>query len=161
QSDNVVLNRVMERSLRDLHLLQTSLAGQKFFAAGVPWFVALFGRDSLIAALQTLAYNPDLAAHTLRLLARYQGQKVDQWRGARAGRIMDELRVGELAHLNEIPQTPYHGTVDATALFLILLARHAAWTGDLSLFNELRSHVERALAWKAQYGDQDKDGYLE
>jgi glycogen debranching enzyme len=155
QSDSVVLERVLERSLRDLHLLQTSLEGQKFFAAGVPWFVTSFGRDSLIAALQTLAYDPDIAEQTLPLLVRYQGQQVDERRDEEPGKIMNELRVGELAHLNEIPPTPYYGTIDTTPLFLILIACHAAWTGDLSLFNDLRDHSELALSWMAQYGDQN------
>jgi glycogen debranching enzyme len=102
-----------------------------------------------------------VAAQTLRLLASYQGQDVDAGRDEEPGKIMHELRVGELAHLNEIPQTPYYGTVDATPLFLILLAQHAAWTGDLTLFRDLRRHIERALAWIATYGDQNGDGYLE
>ncbi len=160
-SDSILLNRLMDRSLRDLHLLQTTSGGQKFFAAGVPWFVTLFGRDSLIAALQTLAYDPDIAVQTLRILANYQGQKLDPWRDEEPGKIMHELRVGEMARLNEIPQTPYYGTIDATPLFLILIARHAAWTGDLTLFNDLRDNIERALAWMAESGDQNGDGYIE
>ena len=160
-SDSLLFNSIIDRSLRDLHLLQTTIQGQQFFAAGVPWFVALFGRDSIIAALQMLPYNSAIAAQTLRLLASYQGQKVDAWRDEEPGKIMHELRVGELAHLNEIPQTPYYGTVDATPLFLILVAQHAAWTGDLTVFRDLRSNIERALAWMATYGDQNGDGYLE
>jgi len=108
-----------------------------------------------------LAYDPGMAAQTLRLLASYQGQHVDEWRDEQPGKIMHELRVGELAHLNEIPQTPYYGTIDATPLFLILIAQHAAWTGDLTVFHDLHSHIERALAWIAQYGDQNGDGYVE
>jgi glycogen debranching enzyme len=160
-SESLLFNSLIDRSLRDLHMLQTTLQGQHFFAAGVPWFVTLFGRDSLIAALQMLAYDPRVAAQTLRLLARYQGQKVDAWRDEEPGKIMHELRVGELAHLNEIPQTPYYGTIDATPLFLILVAQHAAWTGDLTLFRDFRSNIERALVWIATYGDSNGDGYLE
>lgn len=160
-SNSILLNRLMDRSLRDLHLLQTTSGGQKFFAAGVPWFVTLFGRDSLIAALQTLAYDPDIAVQTLRILANYQGQKLDPWRDEEPGKIMHELRIGEMAHLNEIPQTPYYGTIDATPLFLILIARHAAWTGDLTVFNELRGNIERTLAWMAESVDQNRDGYIE
>ncbi|HEY7180432.1 MAG TPA: amylo-alpha-1,6-glucosidase, partial [Blastocatellia bacterium] len=154
-------NSVMERSLRDLNMLRSALWGEEYFAGGVPWFVALFGRDSLITAMQTLAYHPGIAARTLRLLAKYQAQKADEWRDAQPGKIMHELRDGELAHIGEIPQTPYYGTVDATPLFLILLGRHAAWTGDLSLFKELRGNVEAALEWIAKYGDSDGDGYVE
>lgn len=161
RSDSLLFNNIVERSLRDLHMLKTSLRGHQFFAAGVPWFVTLFGRDSLTASLQMLAYEPSMAEQTLRLLAHYQGQKVDPWRDEQPGKIMHELRVGELAHLNQIPQTPYYGTVDATPLFLIVLAQHAAWTGTLTVFQELRDNVERALAWLAQSGDQDRDGYVE
>ncbi len=160
RSDSLLLNRLMDRSLRDLHLLQTSIRGQKFFAAGVPWFVTLFGRDSIIASLQMLAYDRDIAPQTLRLLAHYQGQRRDPWRDEEPGKVMHELRVGEMARLNRIPQTPYYGTVDATPLFLILIARHAAWTGDLAFFHELHPHIERALAWVAASGDQNGDGYI-
>jgi glycogen debranching enzyme len=160
-SDSPLLNEVMQRSLRDLYILKNSLGGHEFFAAGVPWFVTLFGRDSLIASLESLAYNPGLAESTLRIMAGYQGRKIDDWRDEEPGKIMHELRIGELAHLNEIPQTPYYGTIDATPLFLILIARHAAWTGTLRVFNELREAVEAALAWIARYGDHDGDGYIE
>lgn len=160
RSDSVLFNNILERSLRDLHMLKTTLQGHQFFAAGVPWFVTLFGRDSLIASLQMLAYDPKIAEQTLSLLAHYQGRKVDEWRDEQPGKIMHELRVGELAHLNEIPQTPYYGTIDATLLFLILLAQHATWTGTLTLFRDLRDHVEQALSWIAQYGDQNNDGYV-
>jgi glycogen debranching enzyme len=146
-SDDERFNRVVERSLRDLHLLRTTLSGQQYFAAGVPWYVTLFGRDSIIATIESLAFLRGNADDTARLLASYQGTRHDAWRDEAPGKIMHELRVGEMAHLNEVPQTPYYGTVDATPLFLIMLARHAAWTGSLDLFNELKSHVEAALNW--------------
>jgi glycogen debranching enzyme len=161
RSSSALLNNVVERSLRDLYLLRTNADGEEFFAAGVPWYVTLFGRDSLIAALQMLAYNPGIAEQTLRLMAKYQGTKIDHWRDEEPGKIMHELRVGEMAHLNEIPQTPYYGSVDATPLFLVLIARHAAWTGELRLFNELRDGIEAALSWISDCGDQNRDGYLE
>jgi glycogen debranching enzyme len=146
-TDHVALNRIVERSLRDLHLLTTSLRGHRFFAAGVPWYVALFGRDALVASLETLAYEPGVAADTLRLLARLQGTRDDPWRDERPGKIMHELRVGELARLGEIPQTPYYGSVDATPLFLVLLAEYLAWTGDVALVHELTPAIEAALEW--------------
>jgi glycogen debranching enzyme len=154
------LDEIMERSFRALRVLRTHLKRQTFFAAGVPWFVTLFGRDSLITALQVLAFNPGIAEETLRLLATYQGTRVDEWRDEEPGKILHELRVGEMANLDVIPHTPFYGTVDATPLFLILMARHAAWTGDLALFNELRSHVERALAWMDEYGVRQGLPYL-
>jgi glycogen debranching enzyme len=159
-SESVLLNMVLHRSLLDLRALRSTLAGRQFFAAGVPWFVTLFGRDSLIAALQTLAYDPHMAEETLRLLATYQGQRVDAYRDEQPGKIFHELRVGEMANTGEIPHSPYYGTVDATLLFLILLGRHASWTGSLAVFRDLHEHVEQALAWMATYGDRNGDGYV-
>ena len=159
-SDSFVLQRILDRSLRDLRVLRSRLDKETFFAGGVPWFVTLFGRDSIITALQMLAYSPDISAQVLRLLAKYQGQRYDEWRDEQPGKILHELRVGEAAHLNLIPHTPYYGTVDATALFLILIGRHAAWTGTLALFEELRDHVERALDWMDRHGDRRGESYL-
>ncbi len=159
-TDSHLVNCVMTRSVADLRILLSELQGKRFFAAGVPWYVTLFGRDSLISALQFLAYAPEVAQQTLRLLASYQGTKEDAWRDEEPGKIMHELRVGELAHTDQIPQTPYYGTIDATPLFLILLSRHAAWTGSLDLFHDLRGNVEHALQWMAKYGDPTGDGYL-
>jgi glycogen debranching enzyme len=144
----------------DLHMLKTSLLGDEFFAAGLPWFATLFGRDCLVTSLQTLAHGSHIAADTLRLLATYQGNQVNEWRDEQPGKILHELRLGELARVGKIPHTPYYGTIDATPLFLVLISRHASWTGDLSLFQELRSHVERALEWIDRYGDAAGDGYL-
>lgn len=156
-SNSIQLNRVMQRSLLDLGVLQSELDGRHYFAAGLPWYGALFGRDSIISALQTLAYEPRIAEDTIRLLAKYQGTKNDDWRDEEPGKILHELRRGELANLNEIPQTPYYGSVDSTPLFLILVGEHANWTGDLSLFKDIRQHVERALRW-IDHGGADPNG---
>jgi len=145
--DGSALDQLMHRSLRSLRVLRTPLGPHTYFAAGVPWFVTLFGRDSLITALQMLAYHPGIAEQTLHLLARYQGTDENDWRDEQPGKILHELRIGELANLNVIPHTPFYGTVDATPLFLIALARHAEWTGSLRLFDDLRSHVASALQW--------------
>ncbi|MGZ6260881.1 MAG: amylo-alpha-1,6-glucosidase, partial [Candidatus Limnocylindrales bacterium] len=160
-TDHVPLQKALERSLGDLAMLRSQLDDQTFYAAGVPWFVALFGRDSLVAAHEVLAFDTQLAADTLRLLARLQGRREDPWRDEQPGKIPHELRVGEYARLGLIPHTPYYGSVDSTPLFLCLLGEHAAWTGDLTLFRELREPVERALAWLDRYGDADDDGYVE
>lgn len=156
---NPILNEVLRRGLLDLHMLRARLHGTEYFSAGVPWYVTLFGRDSLIAALEALAFEPNIAEQTLRLLARYQGTKTNEFRDEEPGKIMHELRVGELAHDNEIPQTPYYGSVDSTPLFLILMGVHAQWTGRLDVFNELRDNVARALTWIDDYGTRD-DGFL-
>ena len=161
KSSSLLLDAVLGRSFDDLDLLRGELDGLEYYAAGLPWFSTLFGRDSLIAAYQTLAFDPATAADTLRLLAGRQGTKVDEWRDEQPGKILHELRIGELARLDEIPQTPYYGSVDSTPLFLIVLAEHAAWTGKLDLFRELADNVDRALDWIDRYGDADGDGYVE
>jgi glycogen debranching enzyme len=160
-SDSMMLNHIIDRSLRDLVMLRSNLGEASYFAAGVPWFVALFGRDSIITALQTLAYDPRIAEQTIRLLADFQGKLVNEWREEEPGKILHEIRVGEMARLGEVPHTPYYGSVDATPLFLILIGEHAKWTGSLRVFNELKGNVEAALNWIAQYGDCDGDGYAE
>ena len=160
-SDNALFDRVLERSFADLEMLVTRERGEVYFAAGVPWFVCLFGRDSIITALETVAYNPRVAAETLILLARYQGSRHDEWRDEEPGKILHELRVGEMANLGEVPQTPYYGTVDATPLFLCLLAEYVRWTGDLDLFRKLEKNVERALRWLDQIADHDGDGFID
>jgi glycogen debranching enzyme len=160
-SDSLSLNHIMDRSLRDLAVLYSHLGEARYFAAGVPWFVTLFGRDSIITALQTLAYDSRVAEQTIRLLANFQGKLVNEWREEEPGKVLHEIRVGEMARLGEVPHTPYYGTVDATPLFLILIGEHARWTGSLALFNELKGNVEAALKWIAMYGDFDGDGYVE
>jgi len=157
---NHLFNRVIERSLGDLRVLRSRFEGEEYFAAGLPWFGTLFGRDSIITALQTLAYDPRIAEKTLRLLARLQGTRVDAWKSEEPGKILHELRIGPLARADKIP-SPYFGTVDATPLFLILLAEHVAWSGDLTLFRELRANVDAALRWIDVYGDLNGDGFLE
>ncbi|HEX6964283.1 MAG TPA: glycogen debranching N-terminal domain-containing protein [Gemmatimonadaceae bacterium] len=160
-SESMPLRRLVGRSLLDLWMLRTWLDQQEFFAAGVPWFATLFGRDSVITALQTLAFDSDIAAHTLRILAKYQGREVNEWKDEQPGKIPHELRVDELTNAGKIPYSPYYGTVDATPLFLILIGQHAAWTGDLSLFHELRPNIERAFDWISTYGDTNGDGYVD
>jgi glycogen debranching enzyme len=161
ETDNPLFDRVLDRSFDDLRTLVTQQGQETFFAAGVPWFVALFGRDSIVTSLQTLAYDPRVAAQTLQLLASYQGDKVDDYRDEQPGKILHELRVGEMANLGEIPQTPYYGSVDATPLFVVLMAEYVRWTGDLALWKQLRSNVERALEWVDKYGDSDGDGFVD
>jgi len=161
RSTSLWLERAVDRGLRDLRTLRTSLDQDRFFAAGVPWFATLFGRDSLVCSLQTLAYRPEIAAQTLRLLARYQGTRDDPWKDEEPGKILHELRVGELARTGVIPYNPYYGTVDATPLFLVLVGEYVDWTGDLSLVAELRQSIEAALQWVEKLGDHDGDGYID
>lgn len=161
RSTSLWLERAIDRGLRDLRTLRMTLEKDRFFAAGVPWFATLFGRDSIVCSLQTLAYRPEIAAQTLRLLARYQGDRDDPWRDEEPGKILHELRVGELARSGAIPYNPYYGTVDATPLFLVLVADYVDWTGDLAIFEELRGSIESALRWIEELGDHDGDGYID
>jgi glycogen debranching enzyme len=159
RSDDV-LDEVLRRSLSDIRLLRLNRDGREFTAAGMPWYVAVFGRDSLVPSLQCLAFDREMAAHTARVLALSQGSRNDTKQHEEPGKILHELRVGEMANLGEVPQTSY-ASIDSTILFLILIARHAAWTGSLDLFNELRGNVDRALQWMAECGDRNGDGYIE
>ncbi|HEY7454109.1 MAG TPA: glycogen debranching N-terminal domain-containing protein [Thermoleophilaceae bacterium] len=160
-SDDQLFNRILQRSLDDLELLHSELDGQSYYAAGVPWFATLFGRDSIITALQTLSFVPGIAEGTLRLLASRLGREYDDERDEEPGKVLHELRVGEPAALGETPFARYYGSVDATPLFLCLLCQHADWSGNLDLFRELRGPVDAALEWIDRYGDLDGDGLVE
>lgn len=160
ETSNPRFDAVLERSLDDLQMLVTRQEGQSFFAAGIPWFVALFGRDSLITGLQMLAYQPRIAAENLRLLARYQGVRLDPWRDEEPGKIVHEMRTGEKANLLQFPHARYFGSVDATPLFIMLLGEYVRWTGDLQLWRELRPNVEHAIQW-LDAADHDGDGFVD
>ena len=146
---------------RDLALLQTSFPEGIIPAAGIPWFIAPFGRDSLIVALQTMHAYPKRAASTLRLLASLQGTKVDAWREEEPGKILHEMRYGDMARSGQIPQTPYYGSIDSTPLFVMAFAMHYLWHQNDELFDALIGNVRRALDWIESYGDLDGDGLLE
>ncbi|WGM30597.1 glycogen debranching N-terminal domain-containing protein [Brevundimonas sp. NIBR11] len=158
-SDNPVFDRLLDRSFQDLAMLLTELE-EPFIAGGLPWFVAPFGRDSLIAALQSLPFDPRPAEGVLRLFARHQGRKNDAETGEERGKIPHELRVGAMANLGEVPHRPSYLSIDATPLFLILIGRHAEWTGSHALFDELRTSVDAALAWMTERSAADPKGYL-
>jgi glycogen debranching enzyme len=161
RADDELFNRVLERSLLDLRMLRSSLDGQAYYAAGIPWFATLFGRDSLITAMEMAAWSPDMAAQTLRVLAERLGRRLDPVHEEEPGKVIHELRVGEVAAVDVTPLSRYYGTVDATPLFLCLLAEHAQWSGSLTLFDELRDAVEATLVWIDRYGDHDGDGLLD
>lgn len=130
-------------------------------AAGVPWFVTLFGRDSLTVSYQNMLISPDFARGALKRLAQHQAKKRDDWRDAQPGKIMHELRSGELAHFHKIPFYPYYGTADATILYLIVLSETYRWTGNVNLLKEYRQVAEHCLDWIDSYGDLDGDGFQE
>lgn len=130
-------------------------------AAGVPWFVSVFGRDSLIVSLQNLIVYPDFARGTLRRLADLQATEIDDYRDAEPGKMPHELRSGELAHFKRIPHTPYYGTADATILYLIALHEAWKWLGDDLLFPHYQDVIRRCLEWIDHFGDRDGDGFQE
>jgi glycogen debranching enzyme len=165
QTSNEEFYRCYNQGVQDLAALRLPLQGTDHMvfvpAAGLPWFVALFGRDTLIASLQTMIVYPEFAAGTLEVLAQYQATERDDYRDAEPGKILHELRYGELAHFKLIPHTPYFGTADATPLYLIAL--HAAWraTGDQALIERHLPNAEACLTWIDKYGDRDGDGFQE
>lgn len=164
-SSNPEVVRAYQASIEDigtLRLYDDDFAPEVWLpAAGVPWFVALFGRDSLTVCLQSMMIHPPLALGALQKLELYQATTFDDWRDAQPGKILHELRTGELAHLHLIPHTPYYGTADATALYLILLHEAWKWLGDLDLLRVHQATALRCLEWIDEQGDLDGDGFQE
>lgn len=160
ETSNALFDRALQRSLDDVRLLATANGDDLFVAAGIPWYVALFGRDSCVTAFETLAFQPELARSTLDVLARYQGTKHDPNKDEEPGKIPHELRVGEAANLHEVPMVPYYGTVDATPWFLMLAAEYVRWTGDLDFFHQLRDSITRALDWMDENEQEHLQGFL-
>jgi glycogen debranching enzyme len=146
-TDNQALNHLLQRGVKDLYLLRQTIEDRTVLAAGVPWFSTLFGRDALIAASQTLLLDPRIARDTLLVLAQYQGQTDDEWRDEEPGKIMHEIRYGEMARCREVPHTPYYGTVDATPLWLLLYAEYWAWTAHHELCDRLWPQALAAMDW--------------
>ncbi len=164
ETDNDVLRHTYLQSLIDLAALRfrpLKTLSYSLPAAGLPWFMALFGRDSLITAYQALPFQPHLARTTLEALSAWQAKEQDDFRDAEPGKILHELRLGELTVLGERPHSPYYGTHDATPLFLILLDEYERWAGDRDFVRSLQPAAMKALEWMERYGDRDGDGYLE
>jgi glycogen debranching enzyme len=158
------LRQLYMRSLVDIAALRfrpETMPEHSIPAAGLPWFMAMFGRDSIITSYQALPFVPALAATTLRALASRQGTVQDDFREEEPGKILHELRFGELTHFKERPQSPYYGTSDATPLFLVLLDEYERWTGDTELVRLLEPNARAALDWIDKFGDGDGDGYIE
>jgi glycogen debranching enzyme len=157
--------RLYRQALEDMAALRLPIVGTDHMvflpAAGLPWFVAPFGRDSLIVSLQNMLIYPDFARGSLDILGSLQAREEDDYRDAEPGKILHEIRYGELAHFKLIPHTPYYGTADATPLYLITL--HAAWraTGDRALLERHLETAEGCLSWIDDYGDRDGDGFQE
>lgn len=165
ETGNEPFGSLFRQAVEDVASLRLPVADDdrlKFLtAAGVPWFVGLFGRDSLIASLQNAPVHPGFARGILDALGAYQATARDDYRDAEPGKILHELRLGELAHFGKVPHSPYYGTADATVLYLIVL--HEAWrcTGDRSLLERHYRTAQGCLDWIDRYGDRDGDGFQE
>ncbi len=164
-TDNVHFNHSFDQSIDDMGALRIydhDYSEDAWIpAAGVPWYVTIFGRDSLIASLQTMMIHHPFALGSLQRLAEHQATTVDDWRDAEPGKIPHEIRFGELAHFHKVPHTPYYGTADATPLYLITLHETYLWTGNAGLLDRYRGVAERCLEWIDRYGDLDGDGFQE
>jgi len=165
EATSALLTDVVRQSVVDLAALRITgdLLGESYVlpAAGLPWFMTLFGRDTLITSLQTLWVGPGLARGALHLLGALQGMQIDDFRDEEPGKILHEVRSGELTRLGEMPHSPYYGTADATPLWLILLSEYWRFTGQAAFVLERWDKVVAALAWIDRYGDRDGDGYVE
>jgi glycogen debranching enzyme len=160
ETDNPTLDELLEQSRDDMRMLLDRYPTGIYPTAGMPWFAVPFGRDALLTSSFVLPMNPELARGALRFLAAHQGRRVDLRTEEEPGKILHEVRNGELVERGMWPHILY-GTVDATPLFLCLLAETVDWTGDTALLDELWPAAEAALAWCDTYGDKDGDGYLE
>jgi glycogen debranching enzyme len=164
-TSNGTVRRAWDQAVADMEALRledpAAEPGVYIAAAGVPWFVTLFGRDSLVVAMQGIAGYPEFAAGALARLSQLQATRDDPERDMEPGKIAHEIRHGELSDLGLLPYTPYYGTHDATSLFVIVLSFFYHWTGDRSILERYLPAVEAAMDWIDRYGDRDGDGFQE
>jgi glycogen debranching enzyme len=163
ESDSDALKATYRRSLVDLAALRFAppvSGGRSLPAAGLPWFMTMFGRDSIFTSLQALPFTPELAATTIQALGDWQGSRVDDFRDEDPGRILHEMRYGEMTAFEERPHSPYYGAADATPLYIVLLDEYERWTGDRRLVRAFEREARAALAWIDDYADLMGNGYL-
>ncbi len=163
ECDWKAVERIYRRCMTDLAALRFStltMQGRALPAAGLPWFMTIFGRDSIFTSLQALPFTSELAATTLLALAERQGTRIDDFRDEDPGRILHEMRYGEMTAFEERPQSPYYGTADATPLYVVLLDEYERWTGDTKLVRDLERAARAALNWIDEYADLQGNGYV-
>ncbi len=161
ETSNDIFNEILSRSMADLSMLFTGTPDGQYPYAGIPWFSTTFGRDGMITALQLLWFNPSIARGVLRRLARFQATETIAASDAQPGKILHEMRGGEMAATGEVPFAHYYGAVDSTPLFLVLLGRYVERTGDMDTLRELWPSAIAALQWIDGPGDPDGDGFVE
>jgi glycogen debranching enzyme len=160
-SSNEIFNEVARRSVSDLYMLVTDKPEGPYPYAGIPWFSTVFGRDALITALQTLWLDPEIARGVLCHLAANQATDIDPASDAEPGKVLHEVRYGEMAELGEVPFRRYYGSVDSTPLFVVLAGEYFRRTADLATIRRLLPGIEAALTWIDEFGDRDGDGFIE
>jgi glycogen debranching enzyme len=160
-TSNDIFNEVVRKSISDIYMLITDTPEGPYPYAGIPWFSAAFGRDAIITALEMLWVDPAIARGVLGHLAANQAEVLDPSADAEPGKILHEVRYGEMAELGEVPFRRYYGSVDSTLLFVMLAGKYLGRTGDLAFIRELWPSIEAALAWIDSYGDRDGDGLVE
>jgi glycogen debranching enzyme len=161
ETSNEIFNEAIRRSVADLYMLNTDTPQGPYPYAGVPWFCTAFGRDALVTAFETLWLDPDLARGVLRFLAANQAVDHHPESDAEPGKILHEVRRGEMAETGEVPFRRYYGSIDATPLFVMLAGAYLERTGDLSTIRDIWPNVRAAIGWMEEHGDRDGDGFVE